>query len=134
MAAVTKAKEAGENPYPHKFDVQLSVPQFIDKYGDKVEAGSHFEEETSVAGRVQFKRAAGAKLIFYTLTGEGKSIQVMADQRTSELADDTDAFTALHAGVKRGDIIGVRGKPGASKRGELSIFPVHMQARRVLLC
>lgn len=134
MAAVTKAKEAGENPYPHKFDVQLSVPQFIDKYGDKVEAGSHFEEETSVAGRVQFKRAAGAKLIFYTLAGEGKSIQVMADQRTSELADDTDAFTALHAGVKRGDIIGVRGKPGASKRGELSIFPVHMQARRVLLC
>ena len=30
---------------------------------------------------------------------------------------------ARHASVKRGDIIGVEGLPGKSKKGELSIFP-----------
>jgi len=34
-----------------------------------------------------------------------------------------DAFYALHKIIKRGDIVGVKGTPGKSKKGELSIFP-----------
>lgn len=45
--------------------------------------------------------------------------------RVSEL--DEEAFATLHAEVKRGDIVGVSGHPGKSKRGELSIFPIKFQ-------
>lgn len=41
--------------------------------------------------------------------------------RNSEL--DLAAFQALHNETKRGDIVGVEGFPGKSKKGELSIFP-----------
>lgn len=37
--------------------------------------------------------------------------------------DATYDFGAVHASTRRGDILGVRGYPGKSKRGELSIFP-----------
>ena len=33
-------------------------------------------------------------------------------------------FSALHNGCKRGDMVGVVGHPGKSKKGELSVFPV----------
>lgn len=34
-----------------------------------------------------------------------------------------EAFQALHNSCRRGDIVGVVGYPGKSKKGELSIFP-----------
>lgn len=37
---------------------------------------------------------------------------------------ELDAFQQLHNEVKRGDIVGVEGMPGKSKKGELSVFPV----------
>ena len=43
-------------------------------------------------------------------------------QRTSEL--DLTGFQTVHNETKRGDIVGVEGYPGKSKKGELSIFPV----------
>ncbi|KAM7481055.1 hypothetical protein LguiB_005638 [Lonicera macranthoides] len=45
----------------------------------------------------------------------------MADARRSDL--DEAEFSKFHFGVKRGDIVGIKGFPGKSKRGELSIFP-----------
>ena len=40
---------------------------------------------------------------------------------------DLETFTAVNANVKRGDIVGVVGFPGKSKRGELSVFPASIQ-------
>lgn len=37
---------------------------------------------------------------------------------------DHEGFQALHSGTKRGDIVGVSGYPGKSKKGELSLFAV----------
>ena len=34
-----------------------------------------------------------------------------------------DSFIALHNTIRRGDLIGLKGYPGKSKRGQLSIFP-----------
>lgn len=34
-----------------------------------------------------------------------------------------EEFGTLHNSVKRGDMVGVKGFPGKSKRGELSVFP-----------
>ena len=61
----------------------------------------------SYTGRVHAKRLSGAKLIFYDLRGEGVKIQVMADARASE-----QDFLAVHNKIRRGDIIGIKGKPG----------------------
>ena len=119
MKGIEAAKAAGVNPYPHKFGVSTSLPAFVARF-EGLEAGAH-EEATllSVAGRVMAKRASGSKLVFYTLVGDGAKLQIMADARHA--AYD---FDAVHAATRRGDIVGVRGFAGKSKRGELSVFPV----------
>jgi len=119
--SIANWKKQGENPYPHKFHVSTSLVDFIEKYNN-IEAGTWNDEEVSVAGRIHAKRLSGPKLIFYDLRGEGVKIQIMADQRSS----DQD-FGQIHGKLRRGDIVGVCGKPGKSKKGELSIQPRHIE-------
>jgi len=73
----------------------------------------------AIAGRIWSKRWSGQKLVFYDLRGDGSKVQVMADAAS----DATGKFMEIHNLLRRGDIIGVIGYPGRSKRGELSIFP-----------
>ncbi|GJS29550.1 lysine--tRNA ligase, cytoplasmic-like protein, partial [Tanacetum coccineum] len=114
-------KTAGLNPYPHKFQTTSSIMEYIGKY-ESLESGEHREgERESLAGRLMSKRESSSKLFFYDLHGPEGKVQVMADLRNSEL--DEAEFYKLHNSVKRGDIVGVVGFPGKSKRGELSIFP-----------
>ncbi|KAK6919761.1 Aminoacyl-tRNA synthetase, class II (D/K/N) [Dillenia turbinata] len=114
-------KEAGINPYPHKFFVTMSTLEYMEKY-KSLANGVHLEDvQVSLAGRIMSKRSSSSKLFFYDLHGGGAKVQVMADARTSGM--DEVEFPKLHSGVKRGDIVGVTGFPGKTKRGELSIFP-----------
>lgn len=115
--AVQALKASDQPPYPHKFHVSTSLTEFIEKYHN-VEDGTWHEDVVTLSGRVHAKRLSGAKLIFYDLRGEGVKIQVMADARASE-----EDFTAVHNKIRRGDIIGIKGKPGKTKKGELSILP-----------
>ncbi|CAB3996965.1 lysine--tRNA ligase isoform X2 [Paramuricea clavata] len=115
--AVANLKQSSTLPYPHKFHVSISLQEFIEKYGD-CEEGKWLEDVVSVAGRVHAKRLQGPKLIFYDLRGEGTKLQIMADARVSE-----QDFADIHNNLRRGDIIGVKGKPGKTKKGELSIMP-----------
>eukprot|EP00271_Cylindrocystis_brebissonii_P000570 TRINITY_DN10680_c0_g1_i2.p1 TRINITY_DN10680_c0_g1~~TRINITY_DN10680_c0_g1_i2.p1 ORF type:complete len:670 (+),score=152.57 TRINITY_DN10680_c0_g1_i2:367-2376(+) len=126
LRQVDNAKKAGLNPYPHKFAPSLRVPEYVAKYADVIEPGTHLEDApVSLAGRVMRKAASGTKLIFYDLHGEGAKIQVMADARNAGL--DEAEFGKLHSGIKRGDIVGIHGFPGKSKKGELSIFPTKIE-------
>lgn len=118
--AVEALKSSDEPPYPHKFNVSISLAGFIEKYKD-IEDGTWHEDVVSVSGRIHAKRLSGAKLIFYDLRGEGVKLQVMADAKASE-----QDYAATHNKIKRGDIIGVKGKPGKTKKGELSILPSHV--------
>ncbi|KAL9237509.1 hypothetical protein vseg_012047 [Gypsophila vaccaria] len=121
LKSLAAQKEAGINPYPHKFFVTLSIPDYIEKYSG-LDNGVHLEDEqVSIVGRIMNKRSSSSKLFFYDLHWSGAKVQVMADARTSEL--DEAEFSKFHAGVKRGDIAGLTGFPGKSKKGELSIFP-----------
>ncbi|XP_019166163.1 PREDICTED: lysine--tRNA ligase isoform X1 [Ipomoea nil] len=120
LKALTAQKEAGANPYPHKFQVTISIPEYVEKY-QGLESGEHREDQVSIAGRIMIKRASSSKLLFYDLHAEGAKVQVMANARESELGEE--GFIKLHSAVKRGDIVGVVGSPGKTKRGELSIFP-----------
>lgn len=64
------------HPYPHKFHVEISLHDFIDKYSSLSDGTTLQEVTLSVAGRIHAIRESGAKLIFYDLRGEGKKIQV----------------------------------------------------------
>ncbi len=126
LATVAAIKAKGGNPYPHKFHTTCRIPEYITKYTDSIEAGTVLDTETvSLAGRLWTKRASGAKLVFYDVHGDGAKVQIMADARHSEL--DAEGFGALHAASRRGDIVGVVGHPARTKKGELSIVPVHFE-------
>ncbi len=86
VAAVKHAKASGSNLYPHKFEVSISLPDFVEKYKDLPD-GDHLEDGTvvSIAGRVYNKRASGTKLVFYDVQSDGVTIQVMADARCAFL-------------------------------------------------
>lgn len=121
--AVAKLKEDNEDPYPHKFHVDISLSEYIEKY-NHTEPGQVIEDvNISVAGRIHAKRESGQKLIFYDLRAEGVKIQIMANAKYYPSVED---FTTAQEKMKRGDIVGVRGMPGKTKKGELSILPKEM--------
>lgn len=124
--AIQKLRETRDpDPYPHKFNVTLSLTDFIEKYQDKTTNGEKLanEKPISLAGRIHNMRAAGRQLRFYDLWGEGVRVQI-----TASLQDHTDGdFVAAHDRLQRGDIVGVTGVPGKTKTGELSIFPQTIQ-------
>uniref|UniRef100_A0A4W4FZR4 Lysine--tRNA ligase n=1 Tax=Electrophorus electricus TaxID=8005 RepID=A0A4W4FZR4_ELEEL len=120
--AIQALKGTAEDPYPHKFHVDLSLTEFIEKYSH-LQPGDHLKDILSVSGRVHAKRVSGSKLLFYDLRGEGVKLQVMANSRNYKSEED---FIHINNKLRRGDIVGVRGNPGKTKKGELSIIPVEM--------
>src|SRR5437762_5347725 len=72
---------------------------------EKAEPGASLEQEHRVAGRVMARREMG-KLTFLDLVDRSGRIQLISDQKV-----DLDL----------GDIVGVTGKPGRSRRGEPSL-------------
>ncbi|KIP06115.1 hypothetical protein PHLGIDRAFT_128470 [Phlebiopsis gigantea 11061_1 CR5-6] len=124
---IRKLKETHQpNPYPHKFEVSLSITRYIEKYGPEgtINAGEKLDGHTEyLAGRIHNIRAAGQSLRFYDLYGEGEKVQIMA---TKQDAKDPEGFVAAHEHFRRGDIVGVIGTPSRTKKGELSISPSKM--------
>ena len=124
LKAIASFEETGGNAYPHKFQTTHQIPDYIEEFSG-LSDGSHAEDKiASVAGRVLSKRGQG-KLMFYDLHADGMKIQIMSD--VSNFEGGEDAFRAIHGLIKRGDIVGVTGFPGKSKKGELSIFPKQMK-------
>jgi lysyl-tRNA synthetase, class II len=107
------------NPYPHKFHVDYRIPDYITAFGS-IADGERQSESVSVAGRIVSVRGQG-KLFFYDIRGDGCKIQMMSDLQS--YSDGEEAFGKIHRTLRRGDIVGVTGAPGKSKKGELSIFP-----------
>lgn len=121
---VEELKKSPENhPYPHKFHVSTSLEDFISKYNHLKDGDMLENDKLSVAGRIHSIRESGSKLIFYDLRGEGVKIQVMANAR---LYSSEDKFAADIDKIRRGDIIGIEGYPGKTKKGELSVIPINV--------
>ena len=113
-------RDAGVNPYPHKFTRTHRIDQFRSDYETTLTENNVFVEDQTVCltGRILNIRGAGANLIFIDLEGDSTKVQIMAN------AGNYDGdFTMLHQTLRRGDIIGVEGQPGRSKTGELSVRP-----------
>jgi lysyl-tRNA synthetase class 2 len=109
LKVLEKMKEKGYNPYPYEFDKTNDIKEIInspDKFMDKY---------VKIAGRVYSIRRHGG-IIFYDVKEEGYKIQVVIKKDLTKNFDDASEF------IQRGDIIGVYGKVGRTKAGELSVF------------
>jgi lysyl-tRNA synthetase class 2 len=50
LRVLGELKEKAKNPYPHKFETSISIPKYIEKFGE-IKDGEHLEgEDQSVAG------------------------------------------------------------------------------------
>jgi len=124
--AMVKSMEAeGVTPYPHKFHVDYRLPDYDAKFNPTTTEGERLNDtHVSIAGRIVSVRGQG-KLYFYDVRGDGAKVQVMSDLKT--YVEGEDAFYKIHRTIKRGDVIGIKGYPGKSKTGQLSIFPTEIQ-------
>jgi len=117
--AIEELKSSDSHPYPHKFSVSISLTSYLDKY-QHLKDSETSSDEVTIAGRIHAIRESGAKLIFYDLRGEGVKLQVMA---TANAYKSEEQFGTDIAKIRRGDIVGISGNPGRTKKGELSIIP-----------
>ncbi|KAF3279073.1 lysyl-tRNA synthetase [Orbilia oligospora] len=114
------------NPYPHKFHVKDTIPDFLSKHNDLKPGEERPEVSVAVAGRVYAYRSFGDKLRFYEIRSNGHRIQAVASAAHAQGAE----FAAQHEYLRRGDIVGIVGFPGYTNpkgakegaAGELSIF------------
>jgi len=109
LKVLERMKEKGYNPYPYEFDKTNDVKEIVndpDKFMDKY---------VKIAGRVYSIRKHGG-IAFYDIKEEGYRIQAVIKRDITKNFDDAYEF------IQRGDIIGVYGKVGRTKAGELSVF------------
>ena len=111
--------------YP-AFGVTHSIATFAEAWSHLDAKARVEEEEVMVAGRIVSKRELSAKLYFLDVVQNGNRVQILSERQYWE-GDDADAaaedFRLTHQSLRRGDVIGVRGFPGKSGRGELSVIP-----------
>jgi len=125
MRALLEMEESHTlNPWPHKWQQTMRIPEYIVKYAT-LKDGENSEDVVSLSGRVLAKRSQGANLVFMDLYECQQKVQVFANGRAYESTEE-GAFAKVVNVIKRGDIIGVRGCPMRTKKGELSIVPKEM--------
>lgn len=96
-AAVEELKKGPDHPYPHKFDVSISLTDFVAQHASTLQDGVTLSEVTvRVAGRIHAIRRSGAKLVFFDLRGEDTKIQVMA--AVNFYRDGEEAFFRVNEG------------------------------------
>lgn len=123
--------ENKDDKYPHAFPTTSSIKEFRDAW-DYLPHGARHQKESDIsnnkatpinaalAGRIMSKRDMSNSLTFLDLVGGNDGtdkVQVIID--TKYLKDTNDIYPS---NIQRGDIIGVKGFPGKSNRGELSII------------
>lgn len=110
--------DEGRDAYPVEVDRTTSLKDLRAKYDGTLEPGEETQDVVAVAGRIMFQRNTG-KLCFATLQeGDGTQLQVMLS--LAEVGEET--LTQWKADTDLGDIVSVRGRVIASKRGELSVM------------
>ncbi|MDO5097395.1 MAG: lysine--tRNA ligase [Corynebacterium sp.] len=138
-----KLLSSGREAYPVTVDRTTSITDLRQKFqvisedeqpGSEVgvtylRAGDETSVEVAIAGRVLFMRNTG-KLCFAAIQ-EGNGTQIQAMLSLAVVGEEL--LTSWKTDVDLGDIVSVRGKVIASKRGELSILVStwHMAAKAI---
>eukprot|EP00792_Barthelona_sp_PAP020_P005811 TRINITY_DN2809_c0_g1_i1.p1 TRINITY_DN2809_c0_g1~~TRINITY_DN2809_c0_g1_i1.p1 ORF type:complete len:539 (+),score=165.90 TRINITY_DN2809_c0_g1_i1:51-1667(+) len=114
-----KMEENGVNPWPHKFEVDIELTEFIEKY-QYLQTGETLPDVTvHVAGRCKKKDKVSGRLIFFGLESNEVNLQIFCEMNTYQ---DVDEFKFDKGNLNKGDIIGVIGYPGRTDTGELSVY------------
>ncbi|CAJ0599423.1 unnamed protein product [Cylicocyclus nassatus] len=106
---INSRRAAGDNPFPHKFNVTSSIAAFIEKYEHLKNEEVLNDVRVSIAGRIYSKRESGKNLVFYDVHNGGTRLQVMANARYH--AAGAEDFSTVHERIRRGDIVGFSGHP-----------------------
>ena len=120
-ASMSRLERAGMPPFALSLEAALGVTEAASAADVRARhadlAADHLTDEVvTVAGRVVFRRDIG-KLKFYVVRDRSADLQVVASR-----ADVDDELFALLDEVDLGDIIGVTGRVGTTRKGELSVF------------
>lgn len=114
-------------PYP-AWSVSHTLPDLVAQYGHLEPGTKATDAVVFAAGRITAKRDASKNLVFLDITADGCTVQVMASkgmyEGTAACQDGSDVqFRAMLGALRRGDVVGIRGIPGQSGKGELSLLP-----------
>ena len=127
VAKIQKLKNDKEYfPYPHKWAITHTIAKAIPKFEAEITENGKFhdDKQVSFAGRILKIRWSSKKLIFIDVTAESFKIQVMMNQKM--YGNNEDFKRALNI-VKRGDIVGVSGAIGRTKKGELTVLATKLK-------
>ncbi|KAG6596024.1 lysine-tRNA ligase [Phytophthora cinnamomi] len=123
--------------YPYFFPVSMSLQEYQRKFEALEPKARCTEESVALAGRIVAIRHASKNLVFLDLQSDGHTVQVLSEVKHFQgrgddaAAGDNEAvkkeFRTLHESLRRGDIVGVKGFPGKSGKGELSIIPRQLE-------
>ncbi|CAI5708563.1 unnamed protein product [Peronospora effusa] len=118
--------------YPPFFPMTMSFVKYHEKYQILKPSARCTEKSVALAGRVMAIRHASKNLVFLDIQSDGQTVQVLSEikhfqgSRNDTKNEDQEIvkkeFQAIHESLRRGDIIGVKGFPGKSGKGELSII------------
>ncbi len=114
LALVDHLREAGDNPYPYRFDRSHTLGEVRDRWGH-LEPGVETEEAVAVAGRLMLKRDSG-KLVFATVRDRSGELQLFI----SKAVIGEEGFAAVKQ-LDLGDWVGVHGTVMTTRKGELSV-------------
>jgi lysyl-tRNA synthetase class 2 len=113
--------------YPAGFRPSHTVQEFVEEFTDLPKGAREVEGSVVLAGRVVAKRDASKKLIFCDLASGNSKVQMISEKQyyegSAEEGTPEEQFKQIHTEFRRGDIIGVRGFPGKSNKGQLSVIP-----------
>ncbi|KFY87889.1 hypothetical protein V500_06703 [Pseudogymnoascus sp. VKM F-4518 (FW-2643)] len=133
--AINKLRTSQDpSPYPHKFEVNTDIRDFVKAHENLKSGEQRKEVEVRMGARIYNKRASGTKLVFYDVRSQGIKLQVMC--QLQESAEGAPPFENQHEHLRRGDIIGIVGYPGRTapknkiekgEEGELSIFATEVK-------
>jgi len=110
--------------YPHKFDVDTQISDYIEKYDYLATDETNFDAIHKMVGRVTSIRISSKKLMFYKFSGSDKELQIMINARF--YSEKAKYNMAMLLKIRKGDIIGVIGHPTRTKTNELSILATEM--------
>jgi lysyl-tRNA synthetase class 2 len=110
-------QQLGYDPYPHRFDFTHTVAEVVERFGEaSAETLAAERPPVRLAGRVRALRLHG-KTGFVDLHAGGARLQ--AYFRQDQLGEKPFALFKL---LDLGDVIGVEGRLGRTKTGELTVF------------
>lgn len=116
--------------YPNHFPLTSNIKEYKEKYDHLQPSEKLKDVEEFIAGRIISKRKASSKLYFYTIRSNNDhslhQVQIMTGSEyydESNRASEESNFSVINNILRKGDIVGIKGFPAKSGKGELSIIP-----------